>query len=165
MSDIIHSREHSAEDLSQTSPEPVVQEWRRGEYLISTDPAMLDLETIHRFLSGSSYWAAGRPFDVTKRAVANSLSFGLYKSKRQAGFARVVTDRATFAWLADVFVLEEFRGQGLGKWLVGVIIEHPELEGLRRWMLATRDAHELYRKYGFTLFSDPERWMTRENRG
>ncbi len=135
--------------------------WERGEYVISTDPARLDLETIHTYLSGSSYWAQGRPLEVVRRSVENSLCFGLYHRARQVGFARVITDRATFAWLADVFVLDEARGQGLGKWLVETILAHPDLQGLRRWVLATKDAHSLYSRFGFAPLKRPERWMER----
>ena len=130
----------------------------RDGYVISTDPARLDVDVIHRFLT-ESYWAAGVPRDVVKRSIEQSLPFGLYTENRQIGFARVITDRATFAYLADVFVLDEFRGEGLGKWLIEVVVSHSELAGLRRWMLATRDAHGLYRKSGFTELSQPERWM------
>ena len=124
-------------------------EWRRGEYAISTDRARLDLAFIHEFLSTQSYWAQGREVETVRRAVENSLPFGLYRDTRQIGFARVVTDYATFAWLADVFVLDEFRGQGLGVWLVETVLAHPGLQHLRRWTLGTRDAHELYRRFGF----------------
>ena len=133
--------------------------WERGEYVISTDPARLDLETIHNYLSGSSYWAQGRPLEVVRRSIENSLCFGLYRHGRQVGFARVITDRATFAWLADVFVLDEAQGRGLGKWLVETILTHPDLQGLRRWVLATRDAHSLYSRFGFAPLKRPERWM------
>lgn len=139
----------------------MAHEWSRGEYLISTDRARLDIKLIHEFLSTSSYWATGRPIEVVRRAIENSLAFGLYKGERQIGFARVVTDYATFAWLADVFVLDEFRGHGLGKWLVGVIISYPELQGFRRWLLATRDAQELYRRFGFDELKRPQRFMER----
>ena len=134
------------------------REWRRGEYLISTDAPRLDLGAIHDFLS-TSYWAAGVPEDVVKRSVENSLVFGVYRGKEQVGFARVVTDYATFAYLADVFVLEAHRGRGLGKWLIEVVLSHPDLRGLRRWMLATGDAHELYRKYGFAELARAEIFM------
>ena len=137
------------------------KEWRRGDYLISTDRARLDTEVIHDYLSNSSYWAAGRSLETVRRSIEHSFAFGLYKDERQVGFARVITDYATFAWLADVFVLEEFRGQGLGKWLVDVIIKHPSLQGFRRWVLATKDAHELYRPFGFNELNKPERWMER----
>ena len=137
------------------------QEWRRGEYVISTDPARLDIATIHEYLSGSAYWAIGRPLEVVRRSIENSLPFGVYHRTAQIGFARVVTDYATFAWLADVFVLPEFQGQGIGKWLIGVIVDHPGLPGLRRWLLGTKDAHGLYAQYGFQPLRAPERFMER----
>jgi GNAT superfamily N-acetyltransferase len=133
-------------------------EWRRGEYLISTDRSRLNLGIIHDFLS-TSYWAAGVPEDVVRRSVENSLVFGVYRGEEHVGFARVVTDYATFAYLADVFVLEAHRGRGVGKWLIEVVLSHPDLRGLRRWMLATGDAHELYRKYGFTELARAEIFM------
>jgi GNAT superfamily N-acetyltransferase len=136
--------------------------WQRDGYLISTDASMLDLEVVHGYLS-RSYWAAGVPEDVVRRSIENSLCFGVYRGEEQAGFARVVTDRATFAYLADVFVLEEHRRQGIGKWLVEVILSHPELQGLRRWMLATRDAHDLYRRYAFTELARPGIFMERKD--
>ena len=136
--------------------------WRRDGYLISTDASMLDLEVVHGYLS-RSYWAAGVPEDVVRRSIENSLCFGVYRGEEQAGFARVVTDRATFAYLADVFVLEEHRGQGIGKWLLEVILSHPDLQGLRRWMLATRDAHDLYRRYAFTELARPGIFMERKD--
>jgi GNAT superfamily N-acetyltransferase len=138
---------------------------RRGDFLISTDPDLLDLAVIHDFLCNRSYWAAGRPLEVVRSSVEGSLCFGLYHRGRQVGFARVVTDRATFGWLADVFVLEEYRGQGLSKWLMGCIVQHPELQGLRRLLLGTRDAHGLYQQFGFTPLPEPERFMEifREN--
>jgi GNAT superfamily N-acetyltransferase len=139
----------------------MADEYRRGEFLITSEQARLDLGFIHRFLSTSTYWATGRPFEIVQRSVENSFSFGLFQGDRQIGFARVVTDYATFAWLADVFVIDEFRGQGLGKWLVEVIINHPRLQGFRRWVLATKDAHELYRPFGFDDLKRPERWMER----
>ena len=138
----------------------MVHQWNRGEYLISTDPARLDLPIIHTFLD-ASYWARGRSVEVVTRSIENSLPFGVYMGERQVGFARVITDYATFAWLADVFVLEEFRGQGLGKWLIEVILSHPDLQGFRRWVLATKDAHEIYRPFGFDDLRRPERWMER----
>lgn len=140
------------------------RQWQRGEFTISTDNARLDLELIHRFLS-TSYWAAGRSVNTIRRSIENSISFGVYKGDQQAGFARVITDYATFAWIADVFILESFRGQGLSKWLMEVIISHPELQGFRRWVLATKDAHELYRRFGFTELKLPERWMERHDPG
>ena len=136
--------------------------WRRDGYLISTDTSMLDLEVVHGYLS-RSYWAAGVPEDVVRRSIENSLCFGVYRGEEQAGFARVVTDRATFAYLADVFVLDEHRGQGIGNWLLEVILSHPDLQGLRRWMLATRDAHDLYRRYAFTELVRPGIFMERKD--
>ena len=136
--------------------------WERGEYTISTDKARLDLGVIHGFLN-TSYWAAGRSIETIQRSIDNSLPFGVYKGDQQIGFARVITDYATFAWIADVFILDAFQGQGLGNWLMEVIITHPELQGFRRWVLATKDAHELYRKLGFSELKLPERWMERHD--
>ena len=142
------------------------REWRRGEYLISTDPGRIDLATVHAFLA-RSYWAAGIPLAVVRRSIAGSLSFGLYHApdgageERQAGFGRVVTDRATFAWIADVFVVEAHRGRGVGKWLIETMLAHPDLQGVRGWRLATRDAHDLYRPFGFAPLAAPERYMER----
>ena len=138
----------------------MADEWRRGDYIISTDPSLLDLDVVHGFLQ-RSYWAAERPLETVKRSVERSLSFGLYQAKdrRQVGFARVVTDFATFAWLCDVFIDEAHRGQGLGVWLMQTVVGHPELECMRLWVLGTRDAHGLYEKIGFTPLSVPEKWM------
>ena len=133
-------------------------EWQRDAFVISTDPARLDLTVIYEFLH-TSYWARGIPRDIVEAAVANSLMFGLYHNDQQIGGARVVTDYATFAYLADVFVLDAFRGQGLGKWLIEVVISHPQLQGLRRWMLMTADAHGLYQQFGFTPLARPDRAM------
>ena len=138
----------------------MVHEWRRGEYLISTDKSRLDLTLIHNFLR-TSYWAAGIPLEVVRRSIEHSLSFGLYKEDQQIGYARVITDYATFAYLGDVFILEPFRGQGLSKWLMEVVVTHPELQGFRRWILLTKDAHELYKKVSFTEVKTPERYMER----
>lgn len=134
-------------------------EWQNGEYVISTDRARLQIEAIHRFLSEESYWAKERTKEQTERAVKNSLPFGVYKGENQIGFARVVTDYATFAYLGDVYILESFRGLGLSKWLMETIVGHPELQGLRRWILATKDAHTLYGKFEFAALRFPERWM------
>lgn len=136
----------------------MTQEWRRGEYLISTDKQRLELAVIHGFLT-TSYWAAGIPIEVVKRSIDYSLNFGVYKGDQQVGFARVITDYATFAYIGDVFILEDYRGRGLSKWLMEVIADYPELQGLRRWLLLTRDAHGLYRKTGFTEPKNPERYM------
>jgi GNAT superfamily N-acetyltransferase len=132
---------------------------RRGDFLVSTDPAQLDVPLIHEFLSQHSYWAAGIPLAVVRKSIENALCFGLYHQERQIGFARLVTDRATFAYLGDVFVVESARGQGLSKWLLECILAHPDLRGLRRILLGTRDAHGLYRQFGFTPIASPERFM------
>ena len=135
-------------------------EARRGNFLISTDPTRLDLEAIAGMLK-RSYWASGRPRERTERALRNSLVFGLYDGDKQIGMARVVSDYAVFAYLCDVFILEEYRGEGLGKWLMETVFRHPDLQGLRRWTLTTRDAHGLYRQYGFDPMASPESWMER----
>jgi GNAT superfamily N-acetyltransferase len=134
-----------------------------GAYLISTDPSRLDLDAIFDYLSGRSYWARGRPRDQIVRGIENSVPFGVYLDGRQVGFARVVTDYATFAWLADVYVLEEHRGQGLGKALVEAVVAHPSVRGLPRLLLATADAHGLYERYGFQPLHRDERFMAIES--
>lgn len=135
-----------------------------GDCTLSTDPDRLDLAFVHDFLSRSSYWARGRTLAAVQRSMEHSLCFGLYAGRQQVGFARVVTDYATFAWLCDVFVAEAQRGQGLGKWLVESVVTHPDLRGL--FVLATRDAHDLYRRYGgFEPLQSPERWMARRMEG
>jgi GNAT superfamily N-acetyltransferase len=138
------------------------EEYRQGDYIISTDRSRLDIAQIHEYLSQHAYWALGRPQEVTERAIENSLCFGVYAGEEQVGFARVVTDYATFGWLCDVFILGAWRGRGLAKWLVETIVAHPALTGLKQILLATRDAHELYRNYGgFRAMEQPERWMVR----
>jgi GNAT superfamily N-acetyltransferase len=134
------------------------REWSRDGFTISTDRSKLDREVIHRFLAGS-YWAKGIPREIVDRSIDGALCFGLYEDGRQIGFARVITDAATFAYLADVYVVESHRGRGLATWLMQSILAHPDLRGLRRWMLVTRDAHPLYRKVGFTQLEHPERVM------
>lgn len=133
-------------------------EWHRGEFVVSTDPARIDGDVVWGYLR-RSYWAEDIPRAVVERAIANSLNFGLHHGGGQIGFARVVTDYATFAYIADVFVLEEFRGQKLAVWLMECVAAHPRLQGLRRWMLGTADAHRLYEKTGFTPVAAPGRWM------
>jgi GNAT superfamily N-acetyltransferase len=133
-------------------------ELHRGAFTISTDNTRLQMDAIAAFLS-RTYWAQGRTRDAIERSVERSLCFGLYAGDDQIGFARVVTDCATFAYLCDVFVDERCRGQGLGKWLMAGVMGHPDLQGLRRWILATRDAHGLYRQFGWTELKDPGRWM------
>ena len=135
-------------------------EWRRDEYCITTDPARVDLDAVHAFLS-RSYWADGITKDLVQRSIEQSIPFSLFVGDRLAAFARVVTDRATVAYLGDVFVVPEFRGRRLAVWLMECISAHPELQGLRRWILLTRDAHSLYEKSGFTSLRAPERWMER----
>jgi GNAT superfamily N-acetyltransferase len=134
-------------------------EWQNDEFTISTSRERLQIDRIHKFLSEESYWANTRTREQTTRAIKNSLPFGVYKGENLVGFARVVTDFATFAYLGDVFILEEFRGRGLSKWLMETIINHPDLQGFRRWILATKDAHALYEKYGFSGLKHPARWM------
>jgi GNAT superfamily N-acetyltransferase len=132
----------------------------RDGYEIDDDPGRLDVDAIHAFLSRDAYWSPGIPRDVVSRAVAGSLCFGLYRDGTQVGFARVVSDQATFAWLCDVYVLADHRGHGLGHWLVRAVLGHPGLRGLGRIMLATSDAHQVYADCGFTPLTDPERLMT-----
>jgi len=135
-------------------------------YVITTDRARIDVAAVHGYLSRESYWAQGVPLAVVQRSIENSCCFAILApgGSELAGFARVITDYATFAYLADVFVLPEHRAQGLSKWLVEFIVGHPELQGLRRWMLATRDAHELYVRYGgFSRITALDRWMERHD--
>jgi GNAT superfamily N-acetyltransferase len=135
---------------------------RREELLISTDQQLLDLDAICDMLS-RAYWAKGRSRELIARYLRYSLVFGVYDGTRQIGLARVVSDYSTFAWLCDVFIHEDFRGRGLGKWLIKSVLDHPDLQGLRRIMLATNDAHGLYAQYGFIPLASPERWMEKFN--
>lgn len=130
----------------------------RGEFQISTDRARIDPRIVQSFLN-RSYWAAGIPLDVVKRSIEHSICFGVHHGERLVGFARVITDRATFAYLGDVFIDERQRGQGLSKWLVATILDHPDLQGLRRWLLVTRDAHDLYRRFGFNDVESPQTYL------
>ena len=132
--------------------------WRKDGMLISTNPRLLHLDTIHTFLS-STYWAEGIPKETVAKGLRNSVAFGVYKGPNQIGVARVITDLTTFGYLADVFVMEEERGRGVSKWLMECVMHHPSLLGFRRWMLVTRDAQGLYNKYGFRVVEHPERWM------
>jgi len=127
-------------------------------FTISTEKEKLDIDLIHSFLT-RSYWAEGISKEIIGRSVEGALCFGVFENEKQVGFARMITDRATFAYLADVFIIEEYRGRGLSKWLMEVIMSHPDLQRLRRMMLATRDAHELYKKFGFTPLNNVDRWM------
>ena len=135
-------------------------EWQRGEYTISTDETRLDSAFVHDFLS-RSYWARNIPLETVRRSIENSLCFGLFEAETQIGFARIITDRATFAYLCDVFVIEDYRGRELSKWLMETIVAHPEVQNLRRWLLATKDAHGLYSQFGFTPLDAPEVFMQR----
>jgi N-acetylglutamate synthase-like GNAT family acetyltransferase len=137
-------------------------ESRRDEFLISTDKSLIDLDAVHDVLA-RVYWSERIPRDTVKRGIDNSMVFGIYDEsgapRRQVGFARVITDKATFAYLSDVFVIESCRGRGLSKWLMDVILAHPDLQGLRRFCLLTRDAHGLYARYGFKPMPDPTRYL------
>jgi GNAT superfamily N-acetyltransferase len=134
--------------------------WTKDTFAISDEPERLQLEVIVDYLA-RAYWSNQRPRVVIEKSLQHSLCFGVYENETQIGFARVVTDHATFAYLADVFILESHQGHGLGKWLVQTILEHPELQGLRRWILATRDAHGLYAQFGFAALENPDRYMTK----
>jgi GNAT superfamily N-acetyltransferase len=134
------------------------REWQRGEWSVSDDPARLDAAAVHAFIAGT-YWAANIPAETMARAIRHSLCLGLYRGDTLGGFARVVTDRATFGYLCDVFVAPGHRGAGLGKWLVACTLEHPDLQGLRRLCLMTRDAHALYQGFGFAPMADPTRYL------
>jgi GNAT superfamily N-acetyltransferase len=133
------------------------------EYLISTDRSKIDPEIVHRFLSQDSYWAQNIPMSTVQRSIAGALCYGVYVKDAQIGFARVITDFSTVGYLSDVFILKEYRGKGLSKWLVETILADPELQGFRRWILVTADAHTLYEKFGFETLSKPERWMEKYN--
>lgn len=133
-------------------------EYSKGQYSITTDVRKLDVDAMHAYLS-RSFWAEGIPRETVAKAVANSLCFGLFDGANQVGLARVVTDRATFAYLCDVYVLETHQGRGLGKWLIETVMAHPDLQGLRRFQLVTRDAHGLYSRHGFDAPAHPDRQM------
>ena len=139
---------------------PQIFEIHRDTFTISTDSTRLDMNTIYDFLA-RAYWSKGRPHERTQDAFANSLVFGLYEGTRQIGVARVVTDYSIVAYLCDVFIHENFRGHGLGKWLIQSVLEHPNLNHVRRWLLATDDAQGLYQQFDFTQLTDPEKWMQR----
>ena len=130
----------------------------KENFSISTDKAKLDISVIHNFLS-RSYWSENIPVAIVQKSIEGSMCFGVYDNDKQVGFARMVTDAATFAYLADVFIIEEYRGRGLSKWLMEFILSHPDLQGLRRILLATRDAHSLYKQFGFTAINNPDRFM------
>lgn len=134
-------------------------DWQNGEFTISTDKERLQIELIQNFLSKESYWARERTLEQTERAIKNSICFGVYAGEKQIGFARVVSDCATFAYIGDVFILPEYRGKNLSKRLMEAMLAHPDLQNLRRWILATKDAHGLYEQFGFHNLNFPERWM------
>jgi GNAT superfamily N-acetyltransferase len=136
----------------------MLYERKLGRFELTTDKNRMQLDVIYRFLQ-KSYWANKRTLDAIKRSIEYSLPFGIFDGDKQVGFARVITDYATFAWIADVFIDEDYRGQGLSKWLMESMLAHPELQDLRRWVLATKDAHTLYSQFGFKLLNKPERWM------
>lgn len=138
---------------------PPLREFKRDEYLISTDPSRLDLPWIHDYLSNDAYWSRGISFQVFRTSVENALCFGVFHQEVQVGFGRVISDYATFAYLADIFIDEHYRRRGLGKWLVECMLNFPELQGLRRWILATKDAHGLYEQFGFVSLKRPESMM------
>jgi len=134
----------------------------KDDYFISTDKSKLDIIYIHQFLV-NSYWAEGIPIETVRKSIAGSLCFGVYDGSSQIGFARVITDNATFGYLADVFIDENYRGKGLAIWLMNIIMSHPELQGFRNWMLGTRDAHGLYQKFDFKPLDQPERIMRKND--
>jgi GNAT superfamily N-acetyltransferase len=136
----------------------MIYEEKRDAFVISTDPAKLDVDAIYAYLS-RVYWAKTRKRSAVERSLKNSLCFGLYEGAKQIGLARVISDYATFAYVCDVYVLEDYQSKGLGTWLMKMVMAHPDLQGLRRWLLATRDAHGLYHKSGFKELETPERWM------
>ena len=138
-------------------------QWTKEKYLITTDAAKVDVDVVHRFLSEQSSWAKNIPRETVARAVQHSICFSVLHEDALIGFARVVSDRATVAYLGDVFVLPAHRGRGLSKWLMACITSHPELQGLRRWMLATADAHGLYSQFAFTPLNAPARWMEKHD--
>ena len=138
----------------------MAEQWRRDDYLLTTDPDAIDAGTVHAFLR-QTRWARGIPLEVVQRALAHSLCFGLLGEQELVGFARVITDYATFAYVTDVFIVPAFRGQGLATWMMTCIVAHPELQDLRRWCLVTRDAHGVYARVGFERTAIPERWMER----
>jgi GNAT superfamily N-acetyltransferase len=138
-------------------------EFRKDNYIISTDRSKIDTRLVHDYLCHHSYWAKGIAEDIVKRSIENSLCWGIYLENKQVGFARVISDLATYAYLADVFIVPEEQGKGLAKWLIQVILDHPQLQGLRRFVLATKDAHGLYAQFGFTTYANPDRLMCRHD--
>lgn len=131
----------------------------KDNYSITTDRCKMDLKAIYDYLSIESYWSKGIPLETFKTSVKNSLNFGVFHQNKQIGFARIISDFATMAYLADVYILTEHRGKGLSKWLMEIILSHPDLQGLRRWILLTKDAHELYKKFGWKELKDPSKYL------
>ena len=150
------------DDLLPPNPMPP-SEWRKGDFRVTTARERLDVAAIHHFLSRESGWAKDISLSVVEESIRNSLCFGLFHHGKQAGFARVISDCATIAYLGDVFVLREYRGHGLARWLMECVVSHPRLKNLRRWILVTEDAHELYRKLGFSGLAAPEKFMELHN--
>ncbi|MDQ1095617.1 MULTISPECIES: GNAT family N-acetyltransferase [Chryseobacterium] len=136
----------------------------KDQFCISTDKTRLDIDDIHGFLSTKAYWCLNIPKETVLAAIQNSLCFGVYLNEKQIGFARIISDFSTIAYLGDVYILEEYRGNGLSKWLMETIMNHPDLQGLRRWILLTGDAHGLYRQFGWTDIADPSKWMELHNK-
>lgn len=135
----------------------------KEEYHICTNPEQLQVEVIHHFLSTQSYWSLNIPLEKVKKAIQHSLNFGVYFQQQQVGYARIISDYTAIAYLGDVFILPEHRGKGLSKWLMQTIMEYPDLQGLRRWILLTQDAHNLYKQFGWKEIAIPERWMECHN--
>ncbi|GAB0157467.1 GNAT family N-acetyltransferase [Chryseobacterium sp. Alg-005] len=136
----------------------------KGKFCLSTDKTKLDIDSIHQFLSTKAYWALNIPKDKVQTSIQNSLCFGVYIDEKQIGFAKIISDFSTIAYLGDVYILEEYRGIGLSKWLIETIMAHPDLQGLRRWILLTGDAHGLYRQFGWTDIAEPSKWMELYNK-
>lgn len=136
----------------------------QNEFCISTDKTKLDIDSIHEFLSTKAYWCLNIPKARVQTAIHHSLCFGVYQNRKQIGFARVISDFSTIAYLGDVYILEEYRGNGLSKWLLETVMQYPDLQGLRRWILLTGDAHSLYRQFGWTDLADPSKWMELHNK-
>ncbi|MGC4099942.1 GNAT family N-acetyltransferase [Ferruginibacter sp.] len=137
---------------------------QRGDFWLTTDKTKMDLQAIHQFLSKEAYWSKNIPFETVKNAAENSLNFGVFYKEQQVGYARIISDYATIAYLGDVYVLPAFRGNGLSKWLMEEVMQHPSLQGLRRWILLTGDAHGLYRQFGWKDIAAPDRWMEFHNK-
>lgn len=136
----------------------------KDRFCISTDEMKLDIDSVHEFLSTKAYWCLNIPKETVRKSIENSLCFGVYDGDKQIGFARVISDFSTIAYLGDVYILEEYRGNGLSKWLMEIIMNHPELQNLRRWILLTGDAHGLYRQFGWNDIADPPKWMEKHNK-